>query len=489
MNEDGRSIDPEQELSEVLVACLGAEPGTPLDRQALLARYPNFARELERFFAQWDRFDRLAAPLREAVRTTATVANYLDATLDEAADESSTQMPPSPAGYELLEELGRGGMGVVYKARQKNPGRLVALKMIRASLLASAADVRRFRNEAETVAGLDHPHIVPIYEVGEEDGRHYFSMKLMEGGSLAGHLAQFRSDPRAAAELMVNVARAVYHAQQRGILHRDLKPSNILLDQEGRPHVTDFGLAKRAAADSSLTQSGQLVGTPSYMAPEQATGKKEPLTTAADVYGLGAILYALMTGRPPFRGETVLDTLQQVKESEPERPRSINPRVDRDLEVICLKCLQKEPSGRYSSAEALAEDLESFLKGESIQARPIIRLVKLGRWCRRHKALVFGVGMPLVTLVHSGCQRHLVARASELGEDKHGGVGQSTFQYVVIYDPSGGFVTGGGWIISPPGPTRAPPSPARPTSASIPGTRKGPPSPPAIPSSISAWPV
>ncbi len=317
-----------------------------------------------------------------------------DDTPHDGTDPSLPDYPSMP-GYEIIRELGHGGMGVVYLARQVELNRTVALKMIRSGPFASRFDVQRFRREAEAAAHLDHPHVVPIYEVGEYAGRPFFSMKFVEGGSLDRFLDRLARNPRAVASVMCQVARAVHYAHQRGILHRDLKPANILLQGIGDDHapvgdltslipfVTDFGLAKRIDGDSALTGSGQLVGTPSYMAPEQTAPRGRGDTTAADVYSLGAILYEMLTGRPPFRGDTPLETLIQVRELEPIRPTELRPWIGRDLEIICVKCLEKMPSKRYGSADLLADDLERWLRGEPIRARRVGRVERIVRWCRR----------------------------------------------------------------------------------------------------------
>jgi tetratricopeptide (TPR) repeat protein len=381
--------EQEERLEEVILSYLQAvDSGQTPDPEQLLLRHPDLTTGLKAFFGDQNRLDPFLAPLRELAPPTPVP----DCPLRSFGD------------YEVLETIARGGMGVVCKARQISLNRPVALKVIRNRYLANGGDLRRFRTEAENAAQLDHPHIVPIYEVGEwwPDGESapvpFFSMKLIEGGSLAQQRQRFTADPRASAALLATVARAVHHAHQRGILHRDLKPANILLDAEGRPHVSDFGLAKRIETEGGLTQSGVILGTPEYMAPEQARAAKG-LTTAADVYGLGAVLYELLTGRPPFRGDNIVETLRLVAETEPARPRTLNPKGDRDLETICLKCLNKEPGRRYGSAEALAEDLERWLKGEPILARPITLPQWIWLWCKRNRLLASMMGTAALGLL------------------------------------------------------------------------------------------
>lgn len=321
-----------------------------------------------------------------------------------ATPGESHRLPRLFGDYELLAEVARGGMGVVFRARQVRLNRVVALKTIVGGALASASQVARFRSEAEAAAHLDHPNIVPIYEVGEHDGQQYFSMRLIEGGSLEQRMSDYalpdarrdggsltRTDivgrQSTIARLLATVARAVHHAHQRGILHRDLKPANILIDSTGEPQVTDFGIAKLLTGDGEATQSLAVLGTPSYMAPEQAGAQTGRLTTAADVFSLGAVLYQLLTSKLPFQGATPLETLQRVIEEDPAPPRSVNPAIDRDLETICLKCLSKDPRGRYGSAEALAEDLDHWRAREPIAARPVTQAERVWRWCRRKPLL------------------------------------------------------------------------------------------------------
>ena len=304
------------------------------------------------------------------------------------------------ADYDLLEPIARGGMGIVYRARQRSLGRTVAVKLILAGELATPDFIERFQIEAEAAARLEHPNIIPIYEVGQAEGRHFFSMKLVEGGNLAERLAKGgRFSLPDSVRLTIKLARAVHFAHQRGILHRDIKPNNVLLDSQAEPVLTDFGLAKLVEKDSQITHTLAVIGTPSYISPEQAAGKVRQFTTAVDVYGLGALFYELLCGVPPFAGGTTLATIRLVLEKDPERPSRRNPEVDRDLETICLKCLEKEPARRYQSAESLAEDLERWLAGEPIQARPIGAVERLGKWMRRNPAKSVSILVALVAML------------------------------------------------------------------------------------------
>jgi serine/threonine protein kinase len=339
--------------------------------------------------------------------------------------QSTVTSAPVVPGYEILELLGCGGMGVVYKARHLRLGRLVALKMIRARVSASSEIVERFRTEAQAIARLGHPNVIQVYEVGEVEGQPYLALEFAGSGSLARRLASGPLEPRPTAALIEALARGVHAAHQQGVIHRDLKPANVLLQKsETRnpksekdvstsdfgfrisdfvPKITDFGLAKLIDADQAgQTQTGDIIGTPSYMAPEQASGTHKAMSPAIDTYALGAILYEMLTGRPPFRGATTLDTLDQVRTQEPVAPSQLQPRIPRDLETICLKCLHKDPARRYSSAEALAEDCAAFLRGDAIRARPLGSLYHLGKFVKRHRALVTIAVLVLVALAGGG---------------------------------------------------------------------------------------
>ncbi len=356
------------ELTDPAEPVSGTVPG--IDEVA--AAYPDLAQELRELWA--------------AARVAETLIGDLDAFEDEDGAIDPEPVTPSPQGLSgetpfrcgdcvLLEEIGRGGMGVVYRARQEGLGRIVALKRLLRGASASPIDLARFRAESESAARLEHPHIVPIHAVGVHDGLPYFTMALVEGTTLARKLAEGPIPPAEAAALLSPVCRAIDYAHRRGVLHRDLKPSNILIDREGTPLLSDFGLAKRVdaatsdLADASLTPSGDILGTPSYMAPEQAAGGRGPLGPASDVYSLGAILYQMLAGRPPFQAARAIDTILLVLEQDPLPPRLLNPRADRDLEMVALKCLQKPVDLRYPTAAALADDLDAYLAGEPISAR------------------------------------------------------------------------------------------------------------------------
>lgn len=305
---------------------------------------------------------------------------------DQAVHEN-TPLFAQIGSYQIQEKLARGGMGVVFKARQQALNRIVAIKMLIGGRFADTEAIERFRAEAAAIARLRHPAIVAIHETGQHEGHHWFSMDFIDGPSLAELIKDGPLDPRTAVEYLRTVAEAVEHAHQQGVLHRDLKPSNILLDSDGRPHVTDFGLTREAGGDSEFTATGQIIGTPGYLPPEQAAGKRSALAPSCDVYGLGATLFHLLTGRPPFSGETLAATFKQVLNDEPARPSKLNPRVNAELETICLKCLEKEPARRYATALELAEDLGRWLRHEPILARPGNAFERLAKWARRHRAL------------------------------------------------------------------------------------------------------
>jgi hypothetical protein len=378
----------EKQLEAILHSYLqGVDAGQNPDREDLLRWYPDFADELREYFADQAKIDRMALALNQA--------HVGDITL--GTDEASTKAGGLPriryfGDYELLEEIARGGMGVVYKARQVSLKRLVALKMILSGEYAGPQELARFRTEGQAVASLQHQHIVQIYEVGEHEGHPYFSLEFCAGGNLAHKLDGTPLPARQAAQMVETLARTMHVAHQAGVVHRDLKPANVLLTADGTLKITDFGLAKKlegepGASAPGATASGAIMGTPSYMAPEQAAGKGKEAGPAADVYALGAILYEMLTGRPPFRAATPLETMLQVMADEPVSPSQLQRKTPKDLVTICLKCMQKEPGKRYTSALALAEDLRRFQAGEPILARPTRLPEKAVKWARRHPAV------------------------------------------------------------------------------------------------------
>jgi serine/threonine-protein kinase len=331
----------------------------------------------------------LAAELRGQIEALESMESLLGLGAAEhlPAELASQEALSDVPGYEVLGELGRGGMGAVFKARDVKLNRVVALKVLLAGSQAGALPLTRFKNEAELTARLAHPNIVPVYEVGEVSGRPFLAMEFLEGGALAERLAGNPLPVSAAAGLVLTLAEAVASAHGAGVIHRDLKPANVLLTRDGTPKIADFGLAKRLDAPHGPTQAGAVLGTPSYMAPEQADGRNRDVGPWTDVYALGAILYEALTGRPPFRGETTLETLEQVRTQEPVPPRRLRPKLPRDLEAVCLTCLEKDPKRRYPGAAELAEDLRSFLAGRPLTVRPVGSLGRAAKWARRQPAV------------------------------------------------------------------------------------------------------
>ena len=350
---------------------------------------------------------------------TATIPPGFPETPDAAAPPGTWQVF---GDYELLEEIARGGMGVVFKARQISRDRIVAVKVIRSEWLAGSDEVRRFHVEARTASQLDHPNIVAIHEVGAVGGQQFYSMKLVEGRSLEDLARDQPLTPYQAARYVEKISLAIHYAHSRQILHRDLKPANVLVDQDDEPQVTDFGLAKVMQAERGVTMSGTVMGSPSYMPPEQARGDIAAVGVESDVYGLGAVLYELLCGRPPFRAETTLETLRQVQEQDPVAPRLLHPSLPRDLETICLKCLEKPRERRYPTALEVAADLARFQKNEPIRARPVGVVARTARWCRRKPALA-GVGVTallllLVVAIGSPIAAFRINRARLLAEER-----------------------------------------------------------------------
>jgi predicted Ser/Thr protein kinase len=387
-------------MTERLDAAEELEEGSSFD---LLARY---LEDLQNGRAP-DRADflRQYPELRSALKCLEDLERFADsaAGADDAPTltrDDATPIAEGPAvtprqfgPYELLAELGRGGMGVVYQARHGGLGRTVALKMVLASQLASDQQRRRFEVEGRAAASLRHSNIVRLLDSGQVEGQPYLAMDYIAGSTLARRLQRGPIERDAAVRLLCAIARAVDYLHRQGIVHRDVKPSNILLDEEDEPYLTDFGLAKLLETDSQLTGTGVAAGTPSYMAPEQAAGKTECITPLCDVYSLGAVLYELLTGRPPFQASSAIDVLIQVLESEPINPRQLNPAIPRSLATICLKCLEKQPANRYPSAGALADDLERYLKGEIVEARGAGLVQRVQRWMRRQPALASRLGV------------------------------------------------------------------------------------------------
>jgi serine/threonine-protein kinase len=402
MNEPPNELDPEEARTAKPEASGLPMPGSTIDLESKKSDDPTATVD----FA--------------SVQSTA--AEEIRSSISEDADASPAGDWPLVAGYKILGELGRGGMGVVYKARQRGLNRIVALKMVLAGAHADAQHLARFQIEAEAVARLQHPNIVQIYEVGEQDGLPFFSLEFVDGGALDRKLGGKPQPPRVAAQLCATLARAMHFAHEHGIIHRDLKPANVLMTVDGIPKITDFGLAKRLEEDSGQTASGTIMGTPSYMAPEQARGDVRDLGPRSDLYSLGAMLYELITGKPPFQGPTRMDTVMKVMREEVVAPSRLQPDVPRDLETICVKCLQKEPAKRYGNCYELAEDLNRFLIGEPIQARPVGNLERVARWCRRNPgwaAMWGGIAVLLVVVAGGSLYAAITINAAKQQAEKN----------------------------------------------------------------------
>lgn len=370
----------ESQLDELLADYLRRIDSGDFDRQAFLAEHPELAADLAELIDAADLVDQFAGPLETEVDLGATIALAVPV-------GAAQQQVDSLGDYDLLDQLGRGGMGVVYRAWQRSMDRHVAVKMILAGRLANEAEVQRFYDEARAAGSLRHRHIVAIYQVGEHNGRHFYSMDLIAGATLADRIADGPLPPEQAVKYLIPIAEATHFAHGRGVLHRDLKPSNVLIDVHDQPRITDFGLAKRLEQQPEIESDGSIVGTPSYMSPEQAAAREDLLGPATDVYSLGAVLYALLTGRPPFRGKNQVEVLLKVVHANPTDPRKLNPRVHRDLAAICIKCLHKDHDRRYANAQELADDLRRFQANEPVTAQPMSRWELASRWT---------LGIPLV---------------------------------------------------------------------------------------------
>ncbi|MDB4671480.1 serine/threonine protein kinase [Pirellulaceae bacterium] len=382
------------------------ERGEIPDRQQLLDFYPEWHQDLSDFFKNHDRFfvadsgRQSKSTLRQDITLAPTPAEGKSNLVVSETTDSSTFAQRTIGGYEIVDEIDRGGMGIVYRAKDLQLDRTVALKMIRAGRMASESDVQRFRAEAQAAAKLDHPGIVPIYEVGTHQGQPYFSMAFIEGAKLDDFHKKNELSVRDACQLVRDVAIAIDHAHQNGLVHRDVKPANILIDQAGRPRVTDFGLAKNLEKDDGLTSTGEILGSINYMAPEQASARGDLVDRMTDVYSLGAVLYYLCTGQPPFETDNPVDTLLKILDAQPVSADRLNPELDAEVAAICMRCLEKEPKNRYLTAAEFANEIDRYLKGEPVQAMRSGIMIRIRQWSRQEPGLVghlVGLGLIEIT--------------------------------------------------------------------------------------------